>query len=84
VRLVKLTVGFVSLVLADIFGTLEVLKLAFVHRHTYATFADSVAFWLAYLLVIVVYVFLLRLTIRTGRRLRTTFASRFARPSKAG
>lgn len=80
-RLVKLTVGFVFLVLADIFGTLEVLKLAFVHRHT--TFADSVAFWLAYLLVIVVYVFLLRLTIRTGRRLRTTFASRFARPSKA-
>lgn len=50
--LIGLTLGFALLVLVDLYGTLEILTLAFIHRHTYATQGDTAAFWLAYLLVI--------------------------------
>jgi hypothetical protein len=76
VRLARLTTWFTVLVLVDLFGTLEVLSLALVHRHTYAEPGDTALFWLVYLTVILVYVFVIRYTVRIGRRLRTGFAGR--------
>lgn len=80
-RLAGRTLAFALLVLVDLYGTLEVLTLWFVHRKIYANLGDTAAFWIAFALVIVVYVLLVRYTIRFGRRLRASFASRFARPS---
>ena len=55
------------LVLVDLYSTLEVLTLWFVHRKTYANWGDTAAFWIAFAFVIVVYVLLVRYTIRLTR-----------------